>query len=85
MKRYLVMAMRKPGFDAAVVAPHLAFLADLRAQGALELSGGFADLSGGAYVLLAGNLDDARALADIDPLHTAGASRLSVYEWKTVN
>ena len=85
MKRYLVMAMRKPGFDAAVVAPHLAFLADLRAQGLIELSGGFADQSGGAYVLLAGNLDDARALADIDPLHTAGASHLSVYEWKAVS
>lgn len=81
MKRYLVMALRKPGFDAAVVAPHRAFLDDLRAQGRLELTGAFSDQTGGAYVLLAANLDDARAIVHTDPLHTAGASQLTVYEW----
>ena len=49
--RYLVLAMRRPGFDEAVVAPHLAFLDELRARGQLAMTGGFADRSGGAYVL----------------------------------
>ena len=49
--RYLVVLMRRPGFDEALVAPHLAFLDELRAQGLLELNGGFADRSGGAYLL----------------------------------
>ena len=31
--RYLVMAMRRPSFDDAVIAPHLAFLEELRAMG----------------------------------------------------
>ena len=31
--RYLVMAMRKPGFSDEVIAPHLAFLEELRAMG----------------------------------------------------
>ncbi|GAE53044.1 YCII-related domain superfamily protein [Xanthomonas arboricola pv. pruni str. MAFF 311562] len=50
--RYLVVAMRKPDFPADVVQPHRAFLDTLRAAGQLELTGGFSDGSGGAYVLI---------------------------------
>ena len=55
MKRYLVVSIRHPDFDPSVIAPHLAFLDELRAAGQLQLSGGFADKSGGAYLL--GNID----------------------------
>lgn len=84
MKRYLVMAMRTPSFNEAVIAPHLAFLDDLRAQGQLLMTGGFSDASGGAYVLenLA-SIDEARAIAARDPLNDGGASVLTVYEWNT--
>ena len=41
--RYLVMAMRKPDFSDEVIAPHLAFLDALRAEGKLEMTGGFSD------------------------------------------
>ena len=62
MTRYLVMAMRRPSFDDAVIAPHLAFLEELRAMGQLEMTGGFSDSSGGAYVLVnVSSLDEARA------------------------
>ena len=81
MKRYLVMALRTPAFDPAVIAPHRAFLDDLRAQGRLESTGAFSDQSGGAYVLLAASMDDAQAIVRADPLHVAGASQLTVYEW----
>jgi uncharacterized protein YciI len=81
MKRYLVMAMRRPGFDDAVVAPHLAFLDVLRNEGKLEMTGGFSDKSGGAYVLNVDTLAEALAIAADDPLTTSDSSTLTVYEW----
>ncbi|KRA16791.1 MULTISPECIES: YciI family protein [unclassified Lysobacter] len=82
MKQYLVLAMRGPSFDAGAIEPHREFIAALRAQGRLERSGAFSDKSGGAYVLLAPDLDAATALAHTDPLHLTGASRLTIYEWQ---
>lgn len=80
--RYLVVLMRRPGFDEALVAPHLAFLDDLRAQGLLELSGGFDDRSGGAYLLRGlDSLEQARALVARDPLVAQGASDLLLHAW----
>jgi uncharacterized protein YciI len=82
MKRYLVLAMRKPNFSDEVVAPHLAFLDKLRAAGQLEMTGGFSDKSGGAYVLNVESLAQAQAAA-ADPLATSGSSLVTVYEWNT--
>jgi len=83
MKHYLVIAMRRPGFDPDVVAPHLAYLGDLHARGLLASSGGFADGSGGAYVLQGvDSLAEAQAIADADPLVLTGNSDLAVREWK---
>jgi uncharacterized protein YciI len=83
-KHYLVMAMRKPGFSDAVVQPHRDFLADLRGQGKLLLTGGFADGSGGAYILQhVDSLDAAKALVARDPLVLQDASTLTVHEWNT--
>ncbi|MDV0440738.1 YciI family protein [Xanthomonas sacchari] len=79
---YLVLAMRRPDFDAAAVQPHLAFLDALRAQGRLQLTGGFADGSGGAYVLCnVASLAEAQAIVATDPLVTMQASELTVHEW----
>ena len=84
MTRYLVMAMRRPSFDDAVIAPHLAFLDELRAAGQLEMTGGFSDRSGGAYVLVnVASLEEAKAIAARDPLALTGTSDLTVYEWNT--
>ena len=84
MKLYLVMAMRRPAFDASVIAPHKAFLDELQERGQLHLTGGFADGSGGAYVLC--NVDDidaARAIVAGDPLAIRACSDLVVHEWNT--
>ncbi len=81
--RYLVMAMRQPGFSDEVIAPHLAFLDVLRAGGKLEMTGGFSDKSGGAYVLKAASLEEAQALVAADPLEISGSSVLTVHEWNT--
>jgi uncharacterized protein YciI len=80
--RYLVVLTRRPGFDEALVAPHLAFLDELREQGLLELSGGFADRSGGAYLLRGvGSLEQAQTLVARDPLVAQGASDLALHAW----
>lgn len=82
--RYLVLALRRPDFDEAAVAPHLAFLDDLRTRGQLAMTGGFADRSGGAYVLEnIASLEQAQALVATDPLATTGSSDLTVHEWNT--
>lgn len=81
IKRYLVMAMRKPNFSEAVVAPHLAFLDGLRLAGKLEMTGGFSDKSGGAYVLNVESLVEAQHIAAADPLVTSDSLTLTVYEW----
>ena len=84
MIRYLVIAMRRPSFDDAVIAPHLAFLDELRAAGQLDMTGGFSDRSGGAYVLVnVASLDEAKAIAARDPMTLTGTSDLTVYEWNT--
>ena len=78
------MAMRRPSFDDAVIAPHLAFLDELRAAGQLEMTGGFTDKTGGAYVLVnVASLDEARAIIARDPLALTGTSDLTVHEWNT--
>lgn len=82
--RYLVVAMRRPAFDEAAIAPHMAFLDDLRARGQLAMTGGFADRSGGAYVLEnIASLEQARTIVATDPLVTTGSSDLTVHEWNT--
>ncbi|MDR6672677.1 YciI family protein [Xanthomonas sp. 1678] len=84
MKHYLVLAMRKPSFDEAVVAPHLAFLDALRERGLLALTGGFSDRSGGAYLLQGvADLAQAQAIVAADPLAIHDCSELTVHEWNT--
>ena len=84
MKRYLVMAMRRSSFNEDVIAPHLAFLEELRIAGQLEMTGGFSDKSGGAYVLVnVDSLEQAQTIASRDPLAVTGTSDLAVHEWNT--
>ena len=79
---YLVLAIRKPGFDESAIAPHLAWLDDLRTRGLLVLTGGFSDSSGGAYVLHGiASLAEAQALVATDPLALTASSDLTVHEW----
>jgi uncharacterized protein YciI len=82
--RYLVMAMRTPRFQQSVIGAHKEYLAQLKEDGVLELAGPFTDKSGGAYIIRAQDLESARAIALNDPIHTSGASEISVYEWDAV-
>lgn len=80
--KYLVMVVRTPAFEQSVVEPHRTFLQELLATGQLQESGRFTDGSGGAYVVLAESLTAATAIAHADPLHTTGASELTIHEWE---
>ena len=82
MQLYLVITLRTPGFDPAVIPAHYAFLEDLQGRGVLAGYGPFADKSGGAYLLKAQSLAQAQALAFADPVHTSGSSQVSVREWQ---
>lgn len=82
MNRYLVMAMRQPHFDSAVVPRHRAFLDEMQAQARIELCGPFGDGSGGAYLLRAESLEAARAIVRRDPAHISGGWQLTVHEWQ---
>ncbi|MGW4324912.1 YciI family protein [Nocardia sp. NPDC004573] len=82
MNKYLVLAMRTPRFDNAVIEPHRQFLQSLDDRGRLQESGRFTDGTGGAYVIYAESLDAAREIAFTDPVHTTGSSELTIYEWE---
>ncbi|MEV6097550.1 YciI family protein [Nocardia sp. NPDC051981] len=82
MRKYLVMAMRTPRFDDSVIVPHRDWLTAVRERGQLVETGRFTDGSGGAYVITAENLAAAQELIRTDPIHTTGASELTVHEWE---
>ncbi len=84
MNRYLVLLIRRPQLDPAVVPLHLAFLQNLRKEGRVELSGGSGDKSGGAYLLRASDLTEAMALVHRDPAHLSGGWDITVHEWQVV-
>jgi uncharacterized protein YciI len=75
------MTFRTPQFQTSVIDEHYAFLYRLRHEGKLELAGPFTDKSGGAYLIRAANLEEARALAFSDPVNTTNSSVVTVYEW----
>lgn len=81
MYRYLVMTLRTPDFQSSAIEPHYAFLDQLRKEGRLELAGPFTDKSGGAYLIRANDINEAKAIAFSDPVHTSGSSKVTVYEW----
>jgi len=81
MPRFLVYLQRRPDFDPAVVAVHLAWLEARRAEGRVELSGGFGDRSGGAYILRAETLAEARGLLAEDPAPASGGWDATLHEW----
>lgn len=82
MNLFLVILIRRAGFDPAVVPLHQQFLEHLRAEGRNEKSGPFGDKSGGAYLLRAADLAEAQAIAQRDPAHTSGGWDITVREWQ---
>ncbi|WP_299792469.1 YciI family protein [uncultured Marivita sp.] len=87
----LYMVLSTPGGDPAKVKEtlpaHLAYQAELEARGALFLAGPVSDETGelmkgiGLIIYRAASIDDARALAEADPMHANGARSFVLRRW----
>jgi uncharacterized protein YciI len=71
--------------DRAIYEPHLpahlAYLRELKARGALLLSGPFADRTGGMVLISAASRAEAEAIAEADPLVANEVDAYELREW----
>ena len=71
--------------DRAVYEPylpaHLAYLQELKAGGALLLSGPFTDRTGGMVLVQAASREEAEAIAQADPLVANRVDSYELREW----
>ncbi len=74
------MIERKPTFTGNMLQGHRQFLQDLKEE-TLVIAGGFADQSGGAYILQVGSLEEARIIVDSDPMNHENEAVYNVKEW----
>ncbi|WCK56612.1 YciI family protein [Aneurinibacillus sp. Ricciae_BoGa-3] len=81
MNYYLLITSRTPNFNPDILPAHFAYLNKLKAAGRVELSGGFSDASGGAYIVRAETFEEAQRIAAGDPLAESGSSTIAVNEW----
>ncbi|MGG1396726.1 YciI family protein [Bacillus salipaludis] len=81
MKKYLVLIERKPSFTGSYIQGHREFLQSLREQQLLIMAGGFEDQTGGAYVVTADSLEEAKSLVSKDPMNQENESVYTVKEW----
>jgi len=71
----------------SVLPDHLAYQREREAAGDLMFAGPLSDETGsqmegmGMLVYRAASLDDARALADADPMHRTGARTFTIRKW----
>jgi uncharacterized protein len=63
---------------------HGRYMLDLYRRGILHSAGGFGDDSGGAALLNASNLDEARGHAEADPAVVAQTFVFELHEWRLV-
>lgn len=66
---------------------HLAYQSKMEAEGKLFLAGPLSDLSGdqmegtGMIIYKAASLEDAKAIADADPMHSTGTREYTIRRW----
>ncbi|MCY8472525.1 YciI family protein [Bacillus halotolerans] len=82
MNTYLMLTTRTDQFNQKHTAGHYEFLDRLQAEKRLKMFGPFSDATGGAYVIKAGSLEEAREIGQADPLVFSGSSELTIKEWK---
>lgn len=75
-------------FALSVLKDHTAYFKDLGVQGKCLMAGPFADqtteLGGGCYVFAADDEQEARSMAEADPLVVEGLYDFKIYEWRKV-
>jgi uncharacterized protein YciI len=81
---YLLLATGVPGKAPTgdVLTEHGSHLARLDQEGKLALAGPFLDRFGGAIVLRAANADEAKRIAEQDPMVRGGFETYELIPWK---
>jgi uncharacterized protein len=82
MKKFLVTIERKPTFNGDSIPAHREFLQRIKGTDTLLMAGGFEDQTGGAYVIQASTLEEAKEIVSTDPMYKENESVYSVKEWK---
>lgn len=67
--------------NAKVRPAHLSYLNDLYKQGKVVMAGPFTDKQGGMVIYKAESPEEARRLAEADPVVKEGARTLELREW----
>ncbi|MGZ0051816.1 YciI family protein [Brevibacillus gelatini] len=67
--------------NAKIRPAHLAYINDLYKQGKVVMAGPFTDKQGGMVIYKAESLEEARKLAEGDPVVVEGARTLELREW----
>jgi uncharacterized protein len=70
-----------PDRNAEQREPHLAYINRLHHEGKIIHAGPFNDGKGGLVLYRTESLEEARSLAEEDPVVPAGACRLEIREW----
>lgn len=73
MKYLYVMLMdNKKVLNSEIVQKHVSHLQSLEQNGKLYLCGPFSDYAGGIEILIAGNFEEAKEIAESDPFISEG-------------
>ncbi|PLS18587.1 hypothetical protein CVD28_05460 [Bacillus sp. M6-12] len=81
MKKFLVWIVRSPDFTGDSITGHREHLQKLREAGKLVLAGGFADQTGGAYIIQCESIEAAEDLIKKDPMNNASEAFYQLKEW----
>ncbi|RMF36749.1 MAG: hypothetical protein D6754_10875 [Alphaproteobacteria bacterium] len=89
LELYVVLSVKSgPEADIPAILPaHLAYQAEQEAAGRLAFAGPLSDETGtqnsgdGLIVYRAASLEEARALAEADPMHSSGTRRFTIRRW----
>lgn len=89
LELYVVRSLpaKSPDELRAMLPEHLAYQADLEAAGKLAFAGPVSDESGdnllgeGMIIFRANSLEEARALAAADPMHSSGTRQFEIRRW----
>ncbi len=82
MKYYAALLNMKDREKNATYRPqHMDFLVQNEKEGKIFARGRFVDGEGGMVVYIADSLEEARKIAESDPLVTSGARTLDLHEW----
>ncbi|GAA3312518.1 YciI family protein [Ectobacillus funiculus] len=68
-------------FTGNLIQGHREFLQNLKETQTLIAAGGFEDQTGGAYVVQADSLEDARSIITGDPMNQENESVYIIREW----